>query len=581
MEYDEFRLLVMPDIQVPGNWCIQVHRCPIAQEVGPKGSTNPAVTQLQLNRLRNASGWPDETALRDVGRSVWNSVMTPQASAAFHACTNLSAVQGRGLRLIVALLANATGTRAAGIPLSELPLEALFDNGFVATNEKTPVSRSLQAEPDRSPFTTAFPLRVLVVAAQPSDRPPVAADQEVAAIRSALQPLVDQRALSVDVCEPPTIEHLMEKLQEGYHVLHFIGHGSFEVVGSDPTPKPHLCFEDGTPARESVPIDGDQFYIALRNTNVQLVVLTSCSSAAPGAALNPYPVVAFEGIAQSVVEGVSGPSSAIAMQFDLETDAAAFFSGALYQALVKNEWALDEAVARARARMMVRFKTGHRCWMNPAVYWRCIGGKVFNLPGIVGADLSSENQRAITQIDAQLEAYYQTIRDIAAQPPQIREAAEPLRQQYQTKVDDLLRQRGAILGETVRLHGGKAGQDGSVECILTLRLRSAAAIGDVSVALQFDSAKISLAGCTQGTDTPGNPPFLQSPSPGAHTVLIRNVSRGAHLAPGEYELARIAFRLTTAVPDPVLLIRLGTASVDKDGCVDPTFPTMDAVVFPQ
>lgn len=82
---------------------------------------------------------------------------------------------------------------------------------------------------------------------------------------------------------------------------------------------------------------------------------------------------------------------------------------------------------------MLKFKPGHRCWMNPAVNWRCIGGRVFDLVGIVGRDLSPEDQRAITLVHAQLEAYCQIPQDIVQQPQLIRDTAEAIREQYQQK----------------------------------------------------------------------------------------------------------------------------------------------------
>jgi hypothetical protein len=581
MDYDEFRLVVMPDMQTPGSWSIQVQRCPIAAEVGPKGSTKAILTRAQLNRLRNPNDWPDETVLRKIGEDVWNSVMTPRAGAAFGASSNLSRAQGRGLRLVISLVGNVASVPGNGdVSLGELPIEALFQKDFIGCDDKTPISRSLQVEADRPPLKTAFPLRVLVIAAQPSDRPPVNAELEVAAIRGALQPLIDQKAIELDRCEPPTIAKLMEKLKEGYHILHFIGHGSFETVGNDPFPKPHICFEDGSAVRDSELFDGDQLSLLLRDTSVQLVVLTSCSSAAAAPVLDPYPVLAFEGIAQRLIDGTSGPSAVVAMQFDLETKAAETFSGALYEALVKNDWALDEAVARARVTMRIRLKPGHRCFVNPVVYWRCINGKVFDLVGAVGDNLPLEDQKGITLIDAQIEATLQTLRDIATQPQQIRKAAEPFRVTLESKVEDLIRQRGDILGETLRLVGGKFAADGSVECRLTLRLRAPATIGNISVRFEFDPTKLQLSQSIAGANTPGNDPFLQNGPPGTYTILVQNVSNGASLEAKEYELAKLVFRLNGAAADPLLQIRIAQAFVDKDGKRNATFRTMDAIVMP-
>ena len=61
-------------------------------------------------------------------------------------------------------------------------------------------------------------------------------------------------------------------------------------------------FEDGTPNRWRHAADAEQLYTTLRNGNVPLVVLTACSTAAAAPNGQDYPGVAFESLAQALVE---------------------------------------------------------------------------------------------------------------------------------------------------------------------------------------------------------------------------------------------------------------------------------------
>ena len=68
--------------------------------------------------------------------------------------------------------------------------------------------------------------------------------------------------------------------QEHYHIVHFIGHGDFDLDGIDQNPQAYLYFEDGTPQRRRRSVDAVQLFTMLQNGNVPLIVMTACSSAA-------------------------------------------------------------------------------------------------------------------------------------------------------------------------------------------------------------------------------------------------------------------------------------------------------------
>lgn len=576
--FDEFRLLIQPDLQNPNLWSVHVQKCPLNQLHGPQGTAAPKVVRADLDGLRNSTAPPDLDNLRQLGRAVLETIMPPALKFGFELCATQALENQRGLRLVVSML--GTSQSPNGIRTNELPLEAMFSNQltFLATDIRTPVSRGVTVEPDREPVKVAPPLRVLVVTSEPKDMPPVSAAAEKTGILKSLDPFIKSRAIIVDFCEPPTLMQLNTKLQQSrYHVVHFIGHGDFEVAGLDPNPQPHLYFEDGTTNRQRQPADVEQLHTVLRNGNVPLVVLTACSTAAQSPNGHEYPVAAFESLAQALVERLTGPSAVVAMQFDFETKAAEVFSRALYEKLLMPNWSLDEAVSSARSALMMKFGPGHRSWVCPTVYWRCKEGRVFELLDVNGP-LTPEQLKELTQIEAQIEVFELQLKDLAQTTPEEQAALGNLRGQWQAKIQELLAQRGLVLGDTARLRGGLARADGTIECSLTIQLRLPATVGDVEFAVEHDAADFELIGKDTGRHADAGSVFFNESVGKPTAVIVRNASQGISWPSGEYELARLKFRLQNPKSMPIFYIRLADANVTKNGASQ-QFTTLNATIF--
>src|SRR5687767_4160797 len=99
-DYDELRIELSPNLVSPGDWDVRILECPMLAMVGPKGKITPAFTRQQLRRLRSRNGWPNIGELRNIGESVWKSVMNAQVEAVFDVCRENSRIQGRRLRLV-------------------------------------------------------------------------------------------------------------------------------------------------------------------------------------------------------------------------------------------------------------------------------------------------------------------------------------------------------------------------------------------------------------------------------------------------------------------------------------------------
>jgi hypothetical protein len=576
--FDEFRVVVQPDLTNPPNWTIHVESAPRAMLKGPQPSLVPQVVRTDLDFLRNPTNGQDLQALQSLGARVLGSIMPQATLLGLKVCLDDAQLAGRGLRIVVAMRGDSGGGQ---IGCRELPIEAMFSQQlhFPALSVNTPVSRGVTFAPDRPAVKVAPPLRVLVVASEPTDMPPVNAAAEMAGLTAALQPLTSVGAVELVECKPPTLEQLAAEVQRRiYHVVHFIGHGDFEIGGADPTPQPHLYFENGTPARTRRPADAGQLYIALRNGNVPLVVLTACSSAASLPNGTEYPGLAFEGLAQALVEHVSGPLAAVGMQFDFETNAAAIFSGALYQRLLNRGVTIDQAMASARAALVQQFGTGHRAWVNPTLYWRCINGLAFELLD-TGGTLTPQQEQELRVLDSTIQSYVEMLSDLKRQPPDIWQATAALRADWQTKVKQLEQQKGQVLGESVRLRGGDITNAHQVECSLTIQLRSGAAIGDVTATIEYDVNDFTFLQVSAAAGIDPAAVLMQIAGPGKIRVMVRNASQNNPWAAGEHALATVQFSVAANMTKPVVQIKLSSVEVYKSGAVDTGFRALDARVF--
>lgn len=576
MNFDEYRVLIQPDVQNPGTWSISVENCPDDMFNISHGTVTPVVLPEEITRLRNSTEPPDSVKLKQLGINVLNSILPPTALQGFRVCLNNAINNQRGLRLVIEMRGNTS--TANGLSLLDLPLEAAFNNqlDYLATNVKTPVSRGVITKTEDA-ATVSMPIRILLVASEPSDMPPVNAAAEKQAILEALKPLIDARAVKVDLCEPATLAQFGAKLQEVYHIVHFIGHGDYEIVGLDPNPQPHLYFEDGTANRRRKAVSAGELFTFLRNGNVRLLLLTACSTAAASPNGTNYPVIALESMAQNLVDRQFGPLAAVAMQFDLETQAAKSFSSAFYAKLLSPGWSLDAAVSHARSVLFVEFGEGHRSWVNPTVYWRCKEGRVFEIAD-TGGEITQAQREELLQIDTILGIYKNELERVSHWTPESRAAVAPTIADWEKTIDEFTTKRGLVLGDSIRLRGGKPDANGEIECALMIRLRLASKLGDITVNLKHDVNDLNLTENSFGSAIEANSFFIQANGADQNKILIRNTTKGATWEPGEYELAKLKFKLPNPASKPLFHVQLENADVNKDGTTQ-SFSSLNAVIF--
>ncbi len=243
----------------------------------------------------------------------------------FLECRTLTKSQGKGLRVRL---------RIDPPELGALPWEYVFDDTFdyLAQDKLTPIIRYPAESLPQGDLAAAFPIRILLATANPSDLTQLAVDKEEALVKKALAPLEATGLAEVDVIRKAQISHLRRKLTDSnYHVLHFIGHGMIEDGEGA------LALENDEGKKRAV--FAAQLRTLLRNTAVRFIFLNSCDTAAYEGA-DP-----ITGVAQSLVR--AGIPAVMAMQFEVPDKTSLLFSRELYTSLVLGK-PLDEAVTEMR-----------------------------------------------------------------------------------------------------------------------------------------------------------------------------------------------------------------------------------------
>ena len=192
--------------------------------------------------------------------------------------------------------------------LAELPWEYLYDGDarrFLALSQWTPLVRYLEMSSPIRPLAVTPPLRILMMAASPTDFPPLDVLSEWTKVRDALADLQRVGRVQLDRVPTGTLADLRAALREGeYHVFHFIGHGRF-----DPDTKDGVVALEGPRGRAQLVSGADLGALLHDERSLRLALLNSCEGARGGLA-DPY-----SGTAQSLVQ--QGIPAVVAMQFEI------------------------------------------------------------------------------------------------------------------------------------------------------------------------------------------------------------------------------------------------------------------------
>ena len=263
--------------------------------------------------------------------------------------------------------------------LASIPWELLVDPGQAgALALRGRFVRGIASEGGARPLTVDPPLRILLADSAPRDQEALESQLEAREVESALKPVAAQGRIQVKTVQHLTLSGLVNALREAaeddpprpFHVLHWIGHGIVDPA----TGANVLLFEDET--GNSDPIDGGRLADVLHDSEIRLVLLNACHSAAPTPAQVSAPAAeTTRGIAEVLL--TSGIPSVVGMRVSVLDTTAHRFAHQFYEALADGR-AIDAAVLDAR-QLVVGRTPGDAAEIGvPIVYLRSGTGELLS-----------------------------------------------------------------------------------------------------------------------------------------------------------------------------------------------------------
>jgi hypothetical protein len=307
-----------------------------------------------------------EQPLHDVGEKMFNALFTGAVKGTYRASLGAAQNSGHPLRVVLRL----------GAPeLVALPWEMLYDRETESylCHELPLLRRVPAADYSYRPLAVEPPLRILGVVPAVRDLPALDTEAEKENLTTALAEPISAGLIELRWVPNATWDGIQSALLDGpWHVVHFIGHGDYDVVRQEGL----LALESAT-GRSSM-VESSRLLQLLREAEPtpRLVVLNSCSSGESGKD------DLFSGTAAALVRG--GISAVAAMQFTVTDSAAIAFSRGFYGALAHGR-DIDRAANSGRRSIM---GLGTFEWVTPVLYVRGDATRLFNLTGVTsGAGL--------------------------------------------------------------------------------------------------------------------------------------------------------------------------------------------------
>ncbi|MER2600559.1 MAG: CHAT domain-containing protein [Caldilineales bacterium] len=266
--------------------------------------------------------------------------------------------------------------------LMALPWEALFYSAgdrYLALSGETPLVHFLELPQKAAPLASALPLNILVVLSTPHDLPALDKNQEWTVLQQAMQPLLASGSATLTRLDMPTLSALQRELRNrAYHILHFIGHGSFSAASGEGALL--FCNPQGNAAAVSA---RDLATIVADATSLRLAVLNGCSTARNG------PHNPFGGIANALVS--QGVPAVLAMHSTISDQAALLFSYEFYSALAQGQ-PVESALTEGRKALFTQVNSSD--WIAPRLIMHAGDGHLWAL----AAAGSSKNQQTLQAV---------------------------------------------------------------------------------------------------------------------------------------------------------------------------------------
>lgn len=258
--------------------------------------------------------------------------------------------------------------------LSALPWEFLYDTvyqEFLALSPRAPMVRHVDTLHQIQPHAVDLPLRMLVVIPSPQNLPAFDRESEWLALVDTLDHLALDGKLVVEQLRSPTPFNLQRQLRKkDYHILHFIGYGTYDYFARDGM----LYFEDQTGRGRAV--SGQHVGAMLRDHNT--LRLVSLNYRYVSDILNNWESderSPFTEAAKSIVQ--RGLPGAIVFPHEIPPFAMLTFYDVMLSALAEYT-SLDVSVSRARQSVLAEQQSA--AWGVPICISRAADGRLFHNP---------------------------------------------------------------------------------------------------------------------------------------------------------------------------------------------------------
>jgi hypothetical protein len=301
-----------------------------------------------------------EQPLRQVGQELFAALFDGPVGSVYRASLAVARERDTKLRVVLRLLAPE---------LSVLPWEALYDPELETyLCRKEPLVRHIPAPYTPEPLPVELPLRVLGLIASPRGLQSLDVEAEQEQLERALAAPVATGKLQLEWLAQASWDGVHERLlTERWHVLHFIGHGDYDLDTDEG--RLALLGEDGRADWVGASALAD--LLGEAEPTPRLVLLNSCSSGQAGER------DLFSGTAATLVH--SGIAAVAAMQFSVTDRAAIAFPRGFYTALAAGK-TVDNAVRSGRIAILGGSPNTLE-WVTPVLYLRGNASRLFTLTG--------------------------------------------------------------------------------------------------------------------------------------------------------------------------------------------------------
>jgi tetratricopeptide (TPR) repeat protein len=349
------------DLRIFGAQDVEVY--PVSVLDSPAGQFDAEfrlpLTQAELDELISLmlDGELSEEEICKFGKKLFAALFDGVVGQLWERSLGRTAAQGQGLRLRL---------RIDSPELQQVPWEFLYDpqrHVYLSADPATPLVRFLSMPVPVEILRTRAPLRILVASAMPGDYPSLGVEREQRLIEASLAPLVEKGKVDLEFLPHATISRLSQRVRDGFHVLHFLGHGQLDQESGVGL----LILEDE--AGDAAQLSGAQLGDVLQGTDVRLVLLNACETARSTRD-------SLLGAAPQLV--ASGLPAVVANQFPVGDEAAQAIAREFYAAVADN-FPVDAALAEARKIVRATLGDALSGWGPPVLFMRSPDGHVLDL----------------------------------------------------------------------------------------------------------------------------------------------------------------------------------------------------------